>query len=267
MSVTEGQLLWQPSEAFANNSNVSQYISWLKARGIVNVADYHQLWDWSVTDIEAFWASLWDYFDIISDTPYEKVTDSLDMKPGNNWFVGSRVNLAEHILRNERDGETALYYLSELQELSEMSWSEVASKVRILATCMRAMGLKPGDAVCCLMPNIPQTAIAMLAAISIGAVWSNAAPEFGRQTIIDRFSQIKPKWLFVADGYQFGGKSFDRRDEIKAICEELGDSLQQVIYLPYLESNNHIPPVDAVLWQDLLNGNDPGRDAFQFERD
>jgi len=266
MSVTEGQLLWQPSEAFANNSNVSQYILWLKERGIVDVADYHQLWDWSVSDIEAFWASLWDYFDIISDTPYEKVTDSLDMKPGNNWFVGSRVNLAEHILRNEKDGETALYYLSELQELSEMSWNEVASKVRILATRMRAMGLKPGDAVCCLMPNIPQTAIAMLAAISIGAVWSNAAPEFGRQTIIDRFSQIKPKWLFVADGYQFGGKQFDRRDEIKAICEELGDSLQQVVYLPYLDVENKTPPINAVLWQDLLNGNDPGRDAFQFER-
>jgi len=266
MSVTEGQLLWQPTEAFANNSNVSQYINWLKEKAIVDVSDYNELWNWSVTDIEAFWGSLWEYFDIISDTPYEKVTDSLEMKPGNNWFTGSKVNLAEHILRNEKAGESALFYLSELHELKEMSWSELASQVRILATKMREMGLQPGDGVCCLMPNIPKTAIAMLAAISIGAVWSNAAPEFGRQTIIDRFSQIKPKWLFVADGYQFGGKSFDRREEIKAITEELGDALQQVVFLPFLDNTNTRPPVDALLWQDLFIGKDPGKENFRFER-
>ncbi len=266
MSVTEGQLLWQPTEAFANNSNVSHYIHWLKEKAIVDVRDYNELWNWSVTDIEAFWGSLWDYFEIISDTPYEKVTDSLEMKPGNSWFTGSKVNLAEHVLRNERAGESALFYLSELQELKEMSWSDLASQVRILATRMRDMGLKPGDAICCLMPNIPQTAVAMLAAMSIGAVWSNAAPEFGRQTIIDRFSQIKPKWLFVADGYQFGGKSFDRREEIKAITEELEDCLEQVVFLPYLDKPNITPPVDALLWQDLFMGKDPGKENFRFER-
>ena len=266
MAVTEGQLLWTPSEEFANNSNVGKYIAWLKEKGIVDVADYQALWQWSVDHVEDFWASLWDYFEILSDTPYSKVVDSLEMGPGRRWFIDSRVNLAEHILRNEREGAVALYHLSETRPQAEMSWTQLGSQVRILATRMRASGLKPGDAVCCLMPNIPETVVAMLATMSIGCVWSNAAPEFGRKTILDRFTQIEPKWLFVADGYQFGGKPFDRRDEVKAIVGELQDSLEQVVYLPYLDEEDTSAPVDAVLFASLLQGEDPGRDNFKFER-
>jgi acetoacetyl-CoA synthetase len=264
--VSEGELLWTPSQEFADDSNVSKYIGWLKENNIVEVADYQELWQWSVDNIEAFWASLWDYFDILSDAPYTKVTDSLEMKPGNRWFIGSKVNLAEHILRHERAGVTALHHLSETRPQAAMSWNELASRVRILATQMRARGLCPGDAVCCLMPNIPETVVAMLATISIGAVWSVAAPEFGRKTILDRFTQIKPKWLFVADGYQFGGQPFDRRGEVEAIVGELSGSLEQVVYLPYLEPGNTSAPVDAILYNRLLAGEDPGRDNFRFER-
>ena len=266
MTVTEGELLWTPSDELVENSNIAKYIDWLRAKNIAELADYQQLWQWSVDNVEAFWASLWDYFEIISDTPYEQVTDSLEMKPGNRWFTGSRVNLAEHILRNEKAGCAALYHMSETRPQAEMTWDELASKVRTLATEMRRLGLKPGDAVCCLMPNIPETVVAMLAAISIGAIWSNAAPEFGRKTILDRFTQIKPKWLFVADGYQFGGKAFDRRDETKAIVAELAGSLEKVVYLPYLDPENTCPPVDALLYASLLQAQDPGNDAFRFER-
>jgi acetoacetyl-CoA synthetase len=266
MTVTEGELLWTPSDELVENSNIAKYIDWLRAKNIADLADYQQLWQWSVDNVEAFWASLWDYFEIISDTPYEQVTDSLEMKPGNRWFTGSRVNLAEHILRNEKAGGAALYHMSETRAQAEMTWDELASKVRTLATEMRRLGLKPGDAVCCLMPNIPETVVAMLAAISIGAIWSNAAPEFGRKTILDRFTQIKPKWLFVADGYQFGGKAFDRRDQTKAIVAELAGSLEKVVYLPYLDPENTCPPVDAQLYGSLLEGQDPGRDTFLFER-
>jgi len=266
MTVVEGEKLWEPSAEFADNSNVARYMDWLRDKGIVDVSDYHTLWQWSVDHIEAFWASLWDYFEIISDTPYEQVVTSLDMKPGNEWFTGSRVNYAEHILRNARDGEAALYSLSETRPLDQMNWEELAPSVRILATRMRDMGVRPGDAVCALMPNIPETVIAMLAAISIGAVWSNAAPEFGRSTILDRFSQIEPKWLFAADGYLFGGKPFDRREDLAAIVEALSGSLQQVVYLPYLDITNTTAPVDAALWQDMLSGEDPGAAGFRFER-
>lgn len=266
MTVTEGQLLWEPGREFAAKSNINRYIRWLKANGVVECSGYHELWQWSVDCTEAYWASLWDYFGIISDTPYEKVTDNLEMKPGNRWFIGSRVNWAEHILRHEKAGKAAIYSLSETRPLAALSWTELASKVRILAARMRSMGVTPGDAVCCLMPNIPETVIAMLATISIGAVWSNAAPEFGRKTILDRFSQIKPKWLFVADGYQFAGKAFDRREETVAIVKALADSLQQVIFLPYLDEGNTIETPGVTTWQELLTGEDPGRDNFRFER-
>lgn len=265
MAVNEGQLLWTPSEEFSSQSNISHYMSWLREKGIADVSDYAALWQWSVDNIEAFWASLWDYFEIISDTPYTQVVDSLEMGPGRRWFVGSKVNLAEHILRHERKGEVALYHLSEQQSLAHMNWEDLSSKVRILATEMRARGLKPGDAVACLIPNIPETVVAMLAAISIGCVWSNAAPEFGCKTILDRFSQIKPKWLFVADGYQFGGKRFDRHSDLKVIVKALSDSLEQVVYLPYLDTNATCP-VESVFYNELLDQPDPGQDEFQFER-
>ncbi len=141
MAVNEGQLLWEPSEAVASGSNLAGYMNWLRRRKTVDVQDYGALWQWSVDNIEAFWASLWDYFDILSDTPFEQVVSSVEMKPGNAWFPGSRVNLAEHILRHERPGEIALYYLSEMRPLTAMTWDDFAARVRTLADRMRAMGV------------------------------------------------------------------------------------------------------------------------------
>lgn len=266
MAVTEGQLLWEPSPEFAKNSNMSKYMDWLKNNNIAHHENYQQLWQWSIDHVEDFWASLWDYLEIISDTPYEEVVSSLEMKPGVRWFKGSRVNYAEHIMRQLEPGKPALYHLTETKPLAAMNGGELAGKVRILATAMRDMGIKPGDPVCCLMPNIPETVIAMVAAMSIGALWSNAAPEFGNQIVLDRFGQIKPKLLFVADGYTFGGQAFDRGAEIKVIVESLQNSLEHVVYLPYLNPENKNTPVDAVLWETLLDGEDPGETNFNFER-
>jgi acetoacetyl-CoA synthetase len=155
MSVTEGQLLWQPSEDFANNSNITHYINWLKTNNIADCDNYHELWQWSVDHIETYWASLWDYFDILTDTPYEKVTDSLEMKPGNRWFIGSRVNWAEHILRHERPGEAALYSLSETRPLTSMNWDDLAGKVRILAGINSTLSVCPTIIHCgCCFPLV-----------------------------------------------------------------------------------------------------------------
>ena len=266
MTINEGELLWKPSKEFANNSNITRYIRWLNENELASCQDYQSLWHWSVEHIEDFWSSLWTYFDVVSSTPYNRVVSSLDMKPGTSWFEGSRVNFAEHILRQLKPGKTALFHLSELNSLDSIDGDELAGKVRILATAMRGMGIESGDAVCCLMPNIPETLIAMLAAISIGAIWSNAAPEFGHQIVLDRFVQIKPKLLFVSDGYAFGGKRFERSEEIKIIVRALDDTLEQVVYLPYLNPENTVPPVKAALFASLLEGKDPGRDAFVFER-
>lgn len=265
MTVAEGHLLWRPSQSLIDNANVTHFMRWLKDAGIINCSDYESLWQWSVQDTDAFWGSLWDYFDIRSSAPYDQVSTSHKMASGTQWFTGSRVNFAEHILRHERAGATALFSLSENRALSSMSWTDFAAQVRVLATAMRQRGVVPGDTIGCLMPNIPETVIAMLATISIGAVWSNAAPEFGQKTILDRFSQIKPKWLFVTDGYQYGGKPFDRSEVIRHITEALSDSLEQVVFLPYLDTDK-TSCVPALLWHELLTTADPGSQAFQFER-
>jgi acetoacetyl-CoA synthetase len=265
MAVPEGALLWSPTEDLIDTANVTAYRHWLAEEQIVSCEDYEALWQWSVTDNTGFWSSLWRYFDIQSNTAYHRVTTSQLMAPGTQWFPGSMVNFAEHILRHERPDATALFSLSETRVLEALSWSDFASQVRTLATAMRNRGVQQGDTIGCLMPNIPETVVAMLASISIGAVWSNAAPEFGEKTILDRFIQIKPTWLFVADGYQYGGKAYDRSDVIAHIAAALSDSLEQVVYFSYLYPNK-APTLPAIRWQDLLDEPDPGRAAFHFTR-
>jgi acetoacetyl-CoA synthetase len=147
MSVTEGQLLWSPSQETVDQANVTHFMHWLRDQGTVECSDYQQLWRWSVKNTEAFWGALWQYIDVISYSPYDRVASGLEMKPGIRWFEGSRVNWAEHILRHWVGGKTALYALSESRALFEVSWTDLAAQVRILATRMRRMGVKPGDAV------------------------------------------------------------------------------------------------------------------------
>ncbi|PPE72195.1 acetoacetate--CoA ligase [Solimonas fluminis] len=265
--VKEGELLWTPRPEFAARSNLAQYMRWLYGNRGLDFKDYESLWQWSVTDIEAFWASIWDYFQVCSDQPYTRVLSQRVM-PGANWFEGSRVNYAEHLLRAEAErGEAPVFHhLSENRPLARMSWNELGRQVRILATQLRALGIGPGDRVVSYMPNVPETAIAMMAAVAIGAVWSSAAPEFGVKTVIERFAQIQPKLLFAADGYRFGGKDFAREGEVRQIVEAL-PSLERVVWLPYLEPQGGLPALPGVLsWGNLLDRQDVPGESFRFER-
>lgn len=266
MTVREGELLWTPPEAFVSSSNITALMAWLKAQHIVDVDDYAALWQWSVDEPEAFWASLWQYFDVLSDTPYTRVVDSLEMRPGIKWFEGSRVNFAEHILRHAQNNDgAAIYAMSEAATLRQTSWPELARQVRVLATALRARGIQPGDSVCGVMPNLTETVVAMLAAISVGAVWSNAAPEFGAQAINDRLGQAKPKMLFLCDGYEFNGKQFDRAEEFSRLIDSF-DSLDAIVRFDVIGSGTAFTvdkPVES--WESLLAGDDPG-EQFQFER-
>ena len=268
--VKEGEKLWTPRPEFAEGSNVARYMRWLKQEGRADVADYPALWEWSVTDIEAFWASIWDYFDVQSDLRYSAVYEPPEDRSqmlGTQWFPGSRVNYAEHLLRHEAEaGErTVFHHLSETRPLATMSWKELGRQVRILATQLRALGVAPGDRVVSYMPNVPETAIAMMATVAIGAVWSSAAPEFGVKTVIERFSQIEPKVLFAADGYRFGGKDFRREDEARRIADSL-PSLQKIVWLPYL-GGGAVPALpNLVSWPQLMDHADIPREAFRYER-
>ncbi len=266
--VKEGELLWTPRPEFAANSNLARYMGWLKQTRQLDFKDYESLRRWSVTDIEAFWASIWDYFKVQSDQPYLRVLDQRVM-PGAKWFEGSRLNYAEHLLRAETaNGEgTVFHHLSENRPLARMSWNELGRQVRILATQLRALGVMPGDRVVCYMPNVPETAIAMMATTAIGAVWSSAAPEFGVKTVTERFSQIQPKILFASDGYRFGGKDFKRESEVRSIIADL-PTLERVVWLPYLEPNSEVPQglPKAMSWNRLMDREAVPRDKFRYER-
>lgn len=266
--VTEGAKLWEPRPEFANASNVHKFLNWLRENKQLDLADYDALYDWSIFQPEAFWASLWDYFDIQTSSPYAFVVDDIYKMPGAKWFDGAKLNYAEHLLRAEaqQPDKTVFHHLTEIRPLAQMSWGELGNQVRKLATRMRDMGIEPGDRIVSYMPNTPETAIAMMASVAVGAVWSSAAPEFGVNTVIDRFTQIQPKWLFAADGYRFAGKDFSRVAETEQIAAAL-PSLEQVIWLETLPDSPGRPTIkNLVDWADLFTGRDIPREEFQYTR-
>jgi len=263
--VNEGELLWTPREEFARGSNIAAFMAWLKLRRGLAFSDYDALWKWSVTDIEAFWAALWEYFDILSDTPYRSIVSGQEMF-GSRWFEGSRVNYAEHMLRSYERDDIVFHHESELRPAGRITWRELGAAVRRLATSLRELGIRPGDRVASYMPNIPETAIAMMATAAIGAVWSSAAPEFGVKTVVERFSQIRPKLIFVADGYRFAGKDYSRVEESRQIVAAL-DSLEKVVHLAYLHPETvNSPPDGSLPWHALTGGKAIAAREFRFER-
>jgi acetoacetyl-CoA synthetase len=268
--LNEGDLLWTPSAERVERANLTAYQRWLKKEKGLEFASYEDLWRWSVTDLEAFWQSLWDYFKVESSAPHERVLVSHRM-PGAQWFPGARLNYAQHALRYERPGADALMFLSERTPLSRMSWQELGGKVRILATQLRKLGVRPGDRVVAYLPNIPATLIAMLATTSIGAIWSSCGPDFGTRGVLDRYSQLAPKVLFCVDGYQYGGKPFDRKPEVQKILSQL-PSIERVIYLPYLNRDDRepltadAPRASTLFWDDLLEQPPVPAEDFHYEQ-
>ncbi|HWU61734.1 MAG TPA: acetoacetate--CoA ligase [Ensifer sp.] len=262
-----GDILWTPSEDFVANSGMTRFMAWLKNSRGLSFDSYSDLQRWSCDDIEGFWAAIWDYFEIMSDGPYQSVIDEHRM-PGAKWFAGARLNFAEHVLRHERNApdKVVFHYLSESQPLAGMTWRQLGSRVRMLAERLRALGIKPGDRVASYMPNVPETMVAMLATTAVGAVWTSAAPEFGVEIVRDRFAQVSPVLLFATDGYRFAGKTFPRDREVTEITAAL-PSLQHLVWLPVLGESS--PPslgVQSVTWQDLFDGPEISLENFRYER-
>ncbi len=264
----EGSVLWQADGDRLSSLNITKFMAWLEARGRA-FDGYQDLWDWSVTDLAGFWQAIAEYFDLIMEGECSAVVTAEAM-PRTRWFTGTRMNYAEHVLRHETTGNAArvmLHHGSELRPFTTMSWAEVGGAVRKLATRMRATGIVPGDRVVAYMPNIPETLIAMLATTAIGAVWSSAAPEFGAQTVIDRFSQIEPKLVFACNGYRYGGKEFDRTEDLSRILAAL-PSATALVMLDYLPSERKAPAfaVELTAWNDMFTGADVDRVDFYYTR-
>jgi acetoacetyl-CoA synthetase len=226
--------LWEPSAERRERATLTRYARWLRdERGIdVPDDDYHALWRWSVDDLEAFWASIWDFFEVEAETPYERVLGNREM-PGAEWFRGARLNYAQHVFRGKQDDDVAIRHASELRELDEWTWGELRTRTAAIAAGLRDLGVGPGDRVAAYLPNIPEAVAAFLATASIGAVWSSASPDFGKRSLVDRFAQIEPKVLLAVDGYRYGGKDFDRCGVVRALEAEM-PSLERTVVLPYL---------------------------------
>lgn len=153
----EGTLLWEPSEEFKENARISDYMRWLKEEKNLSFEDYSELWEWSVTDLEGFWASVWEYCGVEASKPYESVLGRREM-PGAEWFPGTELNYAEHVLRHasERSDQPAILHQSEVRSLGEVSWGELQEKTTALAAGLKEMGVGRGDRVAAYIPNIPR---------------------------------------------------------------------------------------------------------------
>ena len=257
----EGRLLWEPPEDFKANTTIARYMEWLAREKDLHFDDYTDLWEWSVTDVEGFWASLWEFFDVRS-TPYERVLGRREM-PGAEWFPGADLNYAEHVFRHageDPDGP-ALVHASETRPLGETSWRDLESRVAAVAAGLRGMGVGRGDRVAAYLPNVPEAVVAFLACASIGAVWSSASPDFGAGSVADRFAQIEPKVLFAVDGYRYGGKDFERTGVVASLQAEI-PSLEQTILLPYLDGTADAGSLGATLWENLISQNEGAELSF-----
>jgi acetoacetyl-CoA synthetase len=263
------EVLWAPTPETVERSQLTGYIRWLAENRDLHFEDYHALWRWSTDEIEEFWGTLWEYFDVISDGPYEQVLAERVM-PGARWFEGANLNYAEHIFRGKDDHEVAVVYASELRELSELRWGELREQVAAVREGLQALGVTRGDRVVAYLPNGPEALIAFLAAASLGAIWSSCSPDFGPASVVDRFAQIEPKVMFAVDGYRYGGKDFDRMEVVADVAAQI-PSLERVIVVPYLSAapelsilEQHPKVAPPMTWGQLA---DLGSGAeLQFER-
>ncbi|AVP56572.1 acetoacetate--CoA ligase [Pulveribacter suum] len=249
--------------AAPRTAQIRRYQDWLQARHGLRFDDYDALWRWSVTELDAFWQSIWEYFDIQSPTPHGAVLAS-NVMPGAQWFPGAQVNYARQVLRHvdaaHVAGQPALIARNERGEQRELTWPELRRQVAAVALHLQDQGVQPGDRVAAYLPNIPETIVAFLACASIGAVWSVCAPDMGTSAVLDRFRQIAPKVLFAVDGVVHGGREHDRSAVLQQLREQL-PSVQQVVLVSNLDASKTI--AGCASWDSVTARNDAH--VAQFE--
>jgi acetoacetyl-CoA synthetase len=226
-------IVWMPSPERVASAAITRYREWLNETRGLALGGYAELWQWSVDELEEFWASIWEFFGVEASEPYERVLVSREM-PGAQWFPGARLSYAAHVFRGRDDDEVAIRHASELRPLGEWTWGELRARAGAVAGALREAGVGPGDRVAAYLPNVPETVAAFLGCASIGAVWSSCAPEFGVRSVVDRFAQIEPKALLAVDGYRYGGRDFDRSETLAELQRQL-PTLERTLVLPYLE--------------------------------
>lgn len=253
--------MWEPSESVRERSNVSQYMRWLSTHKGLDVADYAGLWQWSVTEIESFWASIWDFYKV-GALPADHVVLADRSMPGAKWFAGAELNYAERALARN-DDHSAVVFKAEDKPLTTLTFRQLRRRVASVAAGLRRLGVTKGDRVVAYMPNTPETVVAFLATASVGATWAVCSPEFGTRNVVDRFKQIAPKVLLAVDGYRYGGRDYSKLDAVAEIEAAL-PGLEKTVVLPYLESAPTLGGLKfAMLWENLEAGD---ADSLEFEQ-
>jgi acetoacetyl-CoA synthetase len=258
-ALTQGQVLWMPPADARERFEIGRYVEWLRVERGLDVPGYDELWRWSVTDLDGFWGSIWDYFGIRAHAPYERVLGSRGM-PGADWFPGARLNYAEHMVgREEEGGAVAVVARSQSREPRELTFGDLREQLARARAGLVRLGVGPGDRVVAYLPNIPETLVAFLASASLGAIWATCPPEFGVRSVLDRLGQLEPTVLLAVAGYRFGDRLVDRREQVAAIREGL-PSLKAVVHVAYAGGDEDALP-DACSWDDLVG--EPG--PLEFE--
>ena len=259
---TMAKCLWTPSEERIKQTNMYRFMQKVNDKYNKNFNDYDALYQWSTDNLEDFWATLWNFAEINASSPWEKVIDDPAKMPGAKWFQGAHLNFAQNLLRHRND-KTALVFRGEDKIRRTLTYQELYTRTAQVAAALKAAGIRPGDRVVGFVPNMPESIIAMLAATSLGAVWSSCSPDFGIKGVLDRFGQTKPRILFTADGYFFKGKPLDSLERIGGIIQEL-PSIEKIVVIPYISETPDISILpNAVMLDDFK---DDSATEIEFEQ-
>ena len=227
-------ILWSPDKNKIKKSYMSVLKKKINYRHNLDLKSYNDLYDWSVNNIDLFWETLWYDLDIIYSKNFKNVIDDENKMPGANWFSGSKLNFSENLLKYKDSNKIALKFYNEKGHYKELSYKKLYTLVSKVSYSFKDMGLKEGDRICAVMPNVVETIVSMLAAASIGIIWSSCSPEFGTQGILDRFKQINPKLLICSNGYYFKGKTYNIIDKMLSISKSIL-SINNVVVVNYVD--------------------------------
>ncbi len=257
-------VLWQPSPQRIETANITRFMVALRADQGIDISDYASLYQWSIDYPKAFWSSFWDFSDVVAETKGDVVLTHGNKMPGAKWFPKARLNYAENLLKKRKDSDCAIIFWGENRQKRSLTYAELFSCVSRLAQALRRDGLEPGDRVAGVLPNMPETVIAMLATASIGAVWTSCSPDFGIQGIVDRFGQVGPKILFISDGYFFNGKVFDTSKRIDNIVKAI-PSIEKTVVVSYIHGSYATENATTTGWDEYVS-RFPDNPTIEYEQ-
>jgi acetoacetyl-CoA synthetase len=246
--------IWQPSDDYKKSSKMFEFIHYVAEKYNLRDTEYETVHQWSVLNPYAFWGEIWEYCEIIHSKKYDRVVVNPNKMPGAKWFTSAKLNFAENLLRR-KDDHKAIIFRGEDSVKKELTYRQLYDEVRRVAAGLKKLGVVKGDRIAAFMPNMPETIIAMLAATSIGAIWSSTSPDFGIKGILDRFTQIEPKVILAADGYFYKGKKFDSQEKLRSILHDL-PSVECVVMVNYTDTLDLDTMPFAISWENLAQPTD-----------